>query len=137
MLAALGPCAFTLKTNLQAISYSWSTSFATHDVIGAGPVYEDMGDGEATIEIEGVIFTQAIGVDGGFHKMMSARAGRVPVPFMLRDLRPLGWVLIDSLKRSDSDLGLTGNGNKIDFNASLIRVGTPSGGILTSVLRLL
>jgi len=136
-LAVLGPCSFTLKTNLQSVTYAWEAAFAAHEVIGASPVYEDMGEGESTVSIEGVIHPRAIGVDGGFSALATARAQRIPLPFLLRDLRPVGWFLISSLQRSDTVLDPTGIGMKIDFSADLLRCGTPGAGLVPSIMRLL
>lgn len=136
-IACLGATPFTMITNLQRIRYAWDSAIVAHDVVGAPPVYEDVGDGEATIDIEGVIFPHAFGVDGGFTRLSAVRAARVPVPFILGTWLPLGWVIIDSLKRSDESLGPTGVGNKIDFSASLLRVGVPGLGMVSQIMRFL
>jgi uncharacterized protein len=138
MMAAIGPCVFTLRTNLQSVEYQWQNAYAKHDVVGTSPVYEDMGVGESTIQISGVIYPRALGVDGGFTTLLGASKARTPLPFMLGDLTALGWVIIDGVKRTDENLDPIGVGRSIEFKASLLRTGTPGGlGIITSILRLL
>jgi phage protein U len=137
-LATIGLCTFTLKTNLQSIRYQWQNAYAKHDVIGTAPVYEDMGIGEASIEISGVIKPRSLGVDGGFTMLLGASKSRIPLPFMLADLSAMGWVIVDVVKRDDEDLDPTSIGRSIEFKASLLRTGTPSGiGVITNILRLL
>jgi len=56
----------------------------------------------------------------------------------LGDFSAIGWVIIDSLKREDSNLDASGTGRMIVFSAQLLRVGRPSGfGTITSNLRIL
>lgn len=138
MMAVLGPCAFTLKTNLQSLEYQWQNAYAAHQVIGTSPAYEDMGIGESTVQISGVIYPRALGVDGGFTTLLGASKSRTPLPFMLGDLTAMGWTIIDGIKRSDENLDPTGVGRTIEFKASLLRTDTPSGiGLISSILRLL
>jgi len=138
ILGTIGPCVFTLKTNLQSIRYQWQNAYAVHQVIGTSPVYEDMGIGESSIEISGIIKPRALGVDGGFTALLGASKARTPLPFMLSDLTAMGWVIIDEVKRDDENLDLIGIGRTIEFKASLLRTGTPRGiGIITNILRLL
>jgi phage protein U len=138
MLAAIGPCVFTLKTNLQGIEYEWQGGYARHDVVGSSPAYEDMGAGESSITIKGVILPHAIGTDGGFAKLQVANQSRVPMPFILGSFFPIGWVIVDTLKREDSNLDAGGTGRMITFDARLLRIGTPSGfSMIASILRLL
>lgn len=136
MMAAIGPCVFTLRTNLQSVEYQWQNAYATHDVVGAAPAYEDMGLGESSVQISGVIYPRALGVDGGFTTLLGASKTRTPLPFMLGDLTAMGWVIVDGIKRSDENLDPIGIGRSIEFKASLLRTETPTGfGTIVNILR--
>jgi phage protein U len=137
MIAALGPVVFTLVTGLERIQYGQESGFAKHDVVGAAPIYEDVGEGERSIILDGCIYPEAVGTDGGYSRLEAARQSKVPLPLLLGDLTAVGWVLIDEIKRTDENLGFAGVGREIKFTVSLLRVGRPAIGSAISILRFL
>lgn len=133
-LMMLGPVAFDLALNPQSISRSGETPFAVHDVIGAAPLREFMGDGDRTIEIAGVIHPYHFGGLAGLAALELARQAHTPLPCMLGTLVPLGWVLIEKLSSEDSDIGQFGVGTEVQFTASLVRVDTPEAGMAGAIM---
>lgn len=137
MLCCLGPVAFDVKNDLQSIDFAAQSSFARHEVMGAAPGYEDTGDGEATINLSGTLlpffFTGAL---KGVTLLEAARRQKVPLTLIRGDLTPMGWVLIDSISHSHTDLDARdGVGHVVEYTINLIRVTTPASGAI-SILRL-
>lgn len=139
MMASLGPVTFNLKNDLSAVSEAEKSHFATHDVFGAAPVYEDTGDDDATLTLSGTLrpflFNGALGALGALRGM---RAAKMPVPFMWGNYRPGGFFIIDQITADHSMLDpFTGIGQEIEFEVELLRAGPPTtmGGI-ANLLRL-
>jgi uncharacterized protein len=137
MLCCLGPVAFDVKNDLQSIDFETQSNFARHEVMGAGPTYEDTGDGESTITLSGILlpffFTGAL---QGISLLEAARRQKVPLTMIRGDFTPMGWVLIDSISHSHSDLDARdGVGHAVEYTIKLIRVATPASGAI-SILRL-
>lgn len=137
MLCCLGPVAFDVKNDLQSIDFEAQSNFARHEVMGAGPTYEDTGDGESTITLSGTLlpffFTGAL---QGVTLLEAARRQKVPLTMIRGDFTPMGWVLIDSISHSHTDLDARdGVGHVVEYTINLLRVATPASGAI-SILRL-
>lgn len=137
MLASLGPIVFNLKNDLQTIDQDVSSSFAKHDVMGAPPVYEDMGDDEGTVTLKGTLHPYFFGgALKGLSALEAARQAKVPLPLMRGDYVPIGWFLINKISRSDAELSPEGIGNQIEYSVELLRAGSPGASGAEAVLRL-
>ncbi len=135
-LMALGPVVFDLATNLTDTETEAASAFAKHDVIAGAPVYEAMGDDEASITLTGVIHPEHFGGLGSLDIIEAARAAQLPLPLMRGDFTPLGWVLIESFSHSGAFLNPRGVGREVSFTISLIRVGNPGIGMAQAIMRL-
>lgn len=135
-LMMLGPVIFDQKVNPQAVSQTSETPFAVHEVVGARPVREFMGEGDGTIEVSGLVFPHHFGGMDGLALLEAARQAHTPVPFMRGTLAPFGWVLIQKLTIDDSEIGQFGVGMEIKFSASLVRVDSPGSGMAGAILSL-
>lgn len=137
MLCVVGPVAFDIKNDLQSIDFDTQSNFARHEVMGAAPTYEDTGDGESTITLKGTLlpffFTGSL---RGITLLEAARRQKVPLTMMRGDFTPMGWVLIDAISHSHSDLDARdGVGHTVEYSVKLIRVASPTSGAI-SILRL-
>lgn len=135
-LMSLGPVVFDLVANLIGTEGETASSFAKHEVVGGAPVYEAMGDDEASFTLSGVIHPEHFGGLGTLATLEAARAQQVPLPLMRGDFVPLGWVLIESLSEEHGYLDHRGVGREVQFTVTLIRVGNPGVGMAASILRL-
>lgn len=138
MLACLGPVVFDIVNDLQGIDDTSESSFARHDIMGGAVVYEPTGEEEGTFTLKGKLHPNFF--DGaliGLAALEQARRAKVPLPLMGGDFVPRGWVLIQSISRSDSELdALSGVGNEVDYTVKLLKVGTPGGGMAETILRI-
>lgn len=137
MLACIGPVAFDLKNDLQSLDFEAASSFAKHDVMGASPVYEDTGDQESTITLKGTLHPFFFkGALVGISLLEAARRQKVPLTMMRGDFTPMGWVLIDTISHSHSDLDARdGVGHTVEYTIKLLRVTSATGGA-AAILRL-
>lgn len=135
-LMRLGPVEFDAKVNPQKLSRTTETPFAKHEVVGARPVREFMGEGDGTFEITGVVFPHHFGGREGLALLEVARQAHTPVPFMRGNLVPFGWVLIEKLTFEDIEIGEFGIGMEISFSASLVLTDTPSSSAAGAILSL-
>lgn len=135
-LMMLGPVQFDLKLNPQSVSQKSETPFAVHEVVGAAPLREFMGEGDTTFTIEGLVFPHHFGGREGLALLELARRAHTPVPFVRGNLVPFGWVVIEQLSIEDQDIGQFGVGMEIGFTASLVAVGSPASGMAGAVLSL-
>jgi phage protein U len=137
MLMQLGPVTFdAIVSNLTETDLEVASSFARHDVVGGEPIYEAMGGAGDSIELAGVIHPTVFGVNGAIAKLEAAKQAQLPLPLMRGTFEPLGWVVIDKLKRGDRSLSQYGYGREISFSVSLLRVGTPAASLATSIIGL-
>lgn len=137
MLMQLGPVTFDMKVNLQTTGEQSQTPYAEHDVIGAPPVYEFMGEGASTFTINGVVHPEHFGGYSGLAALDAARTGHIPVPLVRGSLEPVGWFLITSLSRQDQELNELGIGRVIEFTVQLTKTDAPGAGLFSSVLNIL
>lgn len=133
---ALGPVVFDLVTNLTDTDAEAAPAFAKHEIINGPPIYEAMGEDEASFSLSGVIHPEHFGGLPSLDILERARAAQLPLPLMRGDFTPLGWVLIGSVKQQSGFLSPQGIGREIRFTVSLIRVGNPGIGLAQSILRL-
>jgi len=137
MLMCLGPVVFDpIISNLEETDLEIESSFAKHEVVGGDPIYEAMGGDGATIELSGVIHPEVWGVNGALAKLEAAEAAQLPLPLLRGTLEPLGWVVIQKLKRGDRTLSRFGYGREITFSVSLIRVGSPAASLASAIIGL-
>ncbi len=136
MLMCLGPCVFTLRSGLQSVDEESSASFAKHEPIGAGPVYEAMGQDEHSITISGMLHPTLFGFQGTIATLETIKESQTPVPLMRADFRPVGWYIVQSVSRTDTELNDFGIGKEIEFSVSLLKVGSPGIGSAASILSL-
>lgn len=136
MLMILGPVPFDLVNNLTVTDIEMSAAFAKHDIVGAPPLYEATGEDGASVTLTGVIHPEVLGVTGALARLQQAEAAQLPLPLMRGDGRPLGWHVIEKLRRADNDLNWFGVGKEIDFSVTLIRTGSPSASLAASILSL-
>lgn len=135
-LMALGPVIFDLRVNPQSLSRDAETPYAVHEVVGAAPKREFMGEGDIKHEIAGVVFPHHFGGLEGIAALEAARVAHTPVPFMRGTLAPVGWVLIEKLSVEEDEIGPMGMGMEIRFTASLVSVDTPAAGAAGAILSL-
>jgi len=136
MLMSLGPVVFDLVTNLDETEADTKSSFARHDVIGASPVYEEMGDDESGFTLSGTVHPLHFGGLSSLDVLETARSAKIPLPLMRGDFVPLGWVIIDRVKVGASLLNHQGIGRELRFSVDLIRTGNPGVGAAGAILRL-
>lgn len=138
MLASLGPIGFDLKNDLQNIKIEEQSSFAKHELVGAGNAYEDMGDEDSTIELTGRLHPYLfVGALTGLEAVRMARSQKIPLPLMRGDFTPLGWFIITGISRTHNDIDANdGVGTEVEYSVSLLRVDAPSGSAIGSILRM-
>ncbi len=136
MLMCLGPVTFTIKSGLDTVESEWQAAYAKHDVIKASPVYEAMGQEESRVTINGVLHPSHFGFQGTIAGMIAIKDAQTPVPLMRGDFVPLGWYIIESVSRTDSEIDAYGTGREIQFSVSLLRTGAPGISMAASILRL-
>lgn len=137
MMASLGPVTFDLTIDLQGYTEKWVSSFAKHEVFGAGPIYEDTGDGESTLTIKGILHPYLFrGAMNGLAALKAIRAAKLPVTLTRGDYTPLGWYLVNEISAEHSTLHpLDGVGQEIEYSVELFSCGPPTGGQIESLLR--
>lgn len=138
MMLCVGPVVFDIAIDVQSVSFQTASSFAKHEVVGAGPVYEDTGDDESTIEIKGTLHPYFFeGSLAGISALETARRQKVPVPVMRGDFTPLGWVLIQSIGSDHQDIdAYDGVGAEVQYTVKMVRTDQPGAGLAASILSL-
>lgn len=137
MLMALGPVLFDISLDLQSVEEVWNSAYARHDVMGAAPIYENVGEEESTITLTGELYPYHFGGLGGMAALEAARTAKIPLPLLRADGMPFGFVLISSISRTDNMLDAgQGIGNQIEYSVKLIKVGSPGLGGAEALLRL-
>ncbi|WEJ60418.1 phage tail protein [Devosia sp. FJ2-5-3] len=133
----LGPVEFDLAVNPQEVTRKTQTPYAVHPVVGARPIREFTGEGDGTFSITGVVFPHHFGGGRlGLAALEIARQAHTPVPFMRGNLVPLGWVLIEALEISDSEIGQFGIGTEVGFTATLVLTDRPTVALAPAILSL-
>lgn len=138
MLMALGFVVFvpTGGINTHAYSHERARASATHQVIGLGPVYEDVGEDESPMTIEGKIFPEHESSGNAMASLAALdlmRSSGIGMPLMRGDGAAFGWFKITSLKVDHASLAVNGLGREQSFTVSLKRAPIPSAGAFLSI----
>lgn len=137
MLASLGPISFNLTNDLQSVAQKETSSWAKHEVIGAGPVYEDTGDGEGTATLKGVLHPYVF--KNGLNALAALKAlrkAKQPVTLTRGDYTPLGWYVINEISSEHKELHpMSGVGQEVEYTVELLSVGSPGIGGAEALLR--
>ncbi len=121
-LMALGPVVFDLVTNVDKTKMDKEAVFARHDVVGAAPIFEAMGEGETGRTLTGTVHPNALGTNGSLAALEAAMTQQIPLPLMLGSYRPLGWYVITDFTRDEDYLDAGGMGEEIQFTVELQKV---------------
>lgn len=137
MLASLGPINFNLTNDLVSISQKDTSSWAKHEVLGTGLVYEDTGDGEGTVTLKGTLRPYLFrGALNALAALRAARAAKQPLPLTRGDYTPIGWFIINEITSEHTSLHpLSGVGQEVEYTVELLACGSPGIGGAEAVLR--
>lgn len=137
-VAMLGAVVFRpFPVSIEQWSRSARYPHAEHQVVGAAPIYEAMGDGETEFSISGAFFPDAPEMTAGLQVMVyleSMRSSGTPVHYMRGDGLLFGWVLVQELRQTHEMIGASGYGREIGFQARLVRCDAPSAASITNIL---
>lgn len=129
MLYSLGPIEFRLAPlNPQRTRTASRYPFVSHDVLGAAPIYEDMGDGEKRFSISCVtfpnndLFADGLSVVGALE---TARAAGVSLLLMRGDGTLLGYYLIVGVQEMGETLDWVGVPGELQIEIELLRADPP------------
>lgn len=136
-LMILGPVVFDLRNNITGRTRSEKMAYAKHDVVGGNPVYEAMGQDEATASLECVLYPYHFGGSSRIDALYLAMEAETPLSLMRGDGVPLGWHVINEIEEKHSEISAVGVGQQIDFTLKLTRVDTPATSLITSIMSLL
>lgn len=137
-VARLGPVSFRVSpVSIDAWRRSGTYPHAEHDIIGASPLYEAMGDGETEFSIEGTFFPDVPQMAGGMSVMSAlegVRARGEPVYLALSNGTLLGWVVVQNVRQTHAMVGPGGVGREVGFEATLRRCDAPTTSSIFDVL---
>ncbi|TVR06619.1 MAG: phage tail protein [Salinarimonadaceae bacterium] len=136
MLMMIGPVMCDIALNLGAHGGGRPIPFASHDVLGVEPVLEDMGPGNAVLNLQITIHPEHFGGLGGLEALKIARDQMLPLPVIRGDFTPLGWFVIEDVEEDHATLNGGGVGREITVKVSLRSAGSPSAGLAPSIFRL-
>lgn len=123
MLYMIGPVLLQIAPlNATDISREATYPFAEHQVLGASPLFENMGDGAQTRTIRGCTFPKVAGFEGGAEALLvleAVRAAGTPMPLIRGDGAALGWHIVTSIKESGASLWADGVPQELTFEVSL------------------
>ncbi len=138
VLLCLGPALFEIAPmQLQKLKIGRKVDFASHDVLGAEPVLEDMGPENSTATIKGCLRPEHLG--GGLRELetlKAARDTRTPLPLIRGDFTPLGFFVIEEIEEEHDSINELGIGREIEIEVKLRSVAFPGSGLANSILRL-
>ena len=130
MLFMLGPVEFDVAPlNARGSKFKADFDFAEHKVLGAAPVYENMGTGEKVRTIKGTTFPNSDGFEGGIDTLRALESMRLkgePQHLIRGDGTTLGWYLITSLTIDEDHLDPDGVPGEMKFELSLTFTEAPS-----------
>lgn len=144
MLCQIGSVQFEVAPfNMHETSHEAGASFASHEVVGAMPLLEFVGEAEESWTVRGRLFPQRfsqLGVGSGMSQLGSMhgmRASGSAQFFMRGDGVPMGWVVIESISETSTYIGANGVGKVIEFEVKLKRSQGPSAdGIFNALIGL-
>ncbi len=111
--------------------------FAEHKVLGAAPIYENMGEGDRQRKIKGATFPYTQSFEDGLtllDRLEVMRRNGEPQHLFRGDGRPLGWFVITKLSEAHKDLGFNGVGSQVSFDISLTQTDSPGIGGLDAII---
>lgn len=138
IVAMLGGAIFQpTPVSVDAWERSGRYQHAVHDVVGAAPIYEAMGEAETEFVIRGTFFPEVpemtLGLSIIAYLEQMRRAG-TPVHYMRGDGVLFGWVLIREVRQTHDLVGPSGFGREIGFQATLLRCDAPSVGSILDII---
>lgn len=135
MLMMIGPV-FMQIAPFNAVSWSQEreTAFVAKPVIGGREPLEYVGEGPATITVQGRLYPERFGGMTGLEVLELARASGVQQWLMRGDGGMMGWVVIEKVTQRASYLDADGVGRIIDVEVSCRRVGIPLAAAFFSAL---
>lgn len=127
MLAQLGNVQFTVMPfNMNATDHDAGASFASHDVVGAHPSLEFVGEAQESWRVRGSIFPKKFGGLSEMDALHAMRRSGAPQFWMRGDGVPMGWVVIERVTEKATYLARDGVGQVIEFDIDLKRASSPS-----------
>jgi len=129
MLFSIGPVELKLAPlNPQRTRSSALYPYASHEILGAAPLFEDMGDGERRFTISCVTFPNDDVFTGGLTAigmLEQARASGVSQLLLRGDFTLLGFYLITDIQETGETLGWDGVAGEISLEIELTRAEAP------------
>ena len=126
MLMMIGPVRFKVApVNVTAYDQTRETAYVAKPVLGGREPLEYVGEGPATLNVQGRLFPQRFGGLGALEVLDAARASGIPQWLMRGDGGLMGWVVIERVTERSSYLDADGVGKVIDLDIALRLVGTP------------
>lgn len=135
MLLQLGAVQFNvLPFNTNEMSHSARGDYAEHQVVGAKPPLEWVGEGSEEWSIAGEVFPKRFGGLTELEALQAMRRSGQP-QFMLRgDGTPMGWVAILEVQERSSMLARDGVGRVVRFDVKVKSAQAPGADGLFSAL---
>ena len=130
MLYMLGPVLLDIAPlNAVAITRDGEFPFAEHAVLGAAPLYENMGEGRRRIVLRGATFPHVSEFASGLAMLDVIEAARrvgQPVPLIRGDFAFLGYVLIERFRQDGESLDHDGVPKNLTFEVELCTCDAPA-----------
>ncbi len=138
MLAQLGNVQFTvLPFNINATDHEAGASFASHEVVGAHPALEFVGEAQESWRVRGSVFPKKFGGVDELNALHAMRRTGAAQFWMRGDGVPMGWVVIERVTEKSTYLAADGTGRVIEFDVDLKRASGPSAdGIFNALFSL-
>ena len=144
MLAQIGAVQFEVAPfNMHELAHEAGASFASHEVVGAMPPLEFVGEAAESWTVKGRLFPHRysqLGVGSGLTEMDAMhgmrRSGGAQF-YMRGDGVPMGWVVIENISETSTYIAADGVGKVIEFEVKLKRSQGPSAdGIFNALIGL-
>lgn len=122
IMMILGATVFSVNGNTyDKLTRSASFNWSSQTVIGRQPVYQYLGHGENTINIEGKIYPGQYGSRLELMILEQSAGLGIPMPFFSSSGLSLGAWCITSFKEVDTCFMDTGDPRSIDFTIGLVQ----------------
>lgn len=130
MLYSLGPIELKIVDTVNPTRGRASSAhpFASHDVLGTAPIYEDMGEGESRRTISCVTFPNDDLFSQGLSSIAAlnlARSSGVPQLLLRGDGTLLGFFLITGVQETEETLDWTGVPGEVQIEIELTLAEAP------------
>ena len=133
----LGPALFEIAPMaLDKLTIGRKIPFASHDVLGAEPILEDMGPDNQTVTLDGKLKPDHFGGLGELEALKLARDAATPLPLIRGDFMPLGFFLIEEVEEKHESINEFGIGREIEVEVKLRSVAAPGIGAAGAIFRL-